>query len=574
MLAFLAGSGAAAASAAAAATPSVSPDAGGVPGAPANAFASQLASALAGAGGGSAAAAVDPSAASAASAAADGTADKSSGAAPESALARQLAQLLAALSAPADARPGGDQEAHLGDAAAPDDDHAAAGVPIDPASALAIPVPAPVPDALSGHLPAFSAIEPVPEEPGTEVPGSEEAGTGAARASALPLGNSGGSLAPAGAAAADLPAAPTPETEPAPAPAPGDRPAASVARGAAAAPDGAASPTTAPAGAASTVPAAASDPSAARAAAHAPGEPPSDGPTPAAASRRDTAPDIAAADPRSHAAQDALAVARPAAAPPAAQTFTTPASSAAAPPPLAGDASAPSVPRGASNLEPQHADAAVQAHAAFDAAETPATSSPGTDHDDGDAGTSDHGRGFSRADADTPASPSRGALPADDAGRSDPRALAAALPLTSLRTVEALGGFARAGAPVTTADVPAADTADHLVQSMRMQFLRGGGDAIVHIRPEHLGPVTISLRVEDGAVAARIVTDNPAVAEWLQSNEHALRDGLKGSGLQLERLVVHRDGQSPGHGREREAAARKPPQRRPANGASTFEITV
>jgi flagellar hook-length control protein FliK len=149
-----------------------------------------------------------------------------------------------------------------------------------------------------------------------------------------------------------------------------------------------------------------------------------------------------------------------------------------------------------------------------------------------------------------------------------PTALGAA---TAAPSTEAEGPNASAATP---ADTPAPDTADRLVQSMRMQYLRGGGDALVQLRPEHLGPVTIALRVEDGAVSARITADNAAVAEWLQANEHSLRDGLKANGLQLDRLVVDRDGQSPHHRSQREAPPRRNPRADLTGRESTFEVHI
>ena len=134
---------------------------------------------------------------------------------------------------------------------------------------------------------------------------------------------------------------------------------------------------------------------------------------------------------------------------------------------------------------------------------------------------------------------------------------------------------ARAGAAAASAALPDADTPDRIVQSLRLQFQRGGGDAIVHIKPEHLGPLTISLRVENGTVSAHVTADNPVTAEWLQSNEQTLRDGLKSNGLQLDRLVVNRDADPSGRPPHREESQRQREQRRRFNERqSTFEITV
>lgn len=121
---------------------------------------------------------------------------------------------------------------------------------------------------------------------------------------------------------------------------------------------------------------------------------------------------------------------------------------------------------------------------------------------------------------------------------------------------------------------PTSESMDRLVQSMRLQSLKGGGDAIIQIRPEHLGGVAISIKVENGAVSAVFTAEHAAVAEWLQSNQHLLREGLQGSGLELGRLVVQRDGESPYSGHDHAADSRRQPRRRPTQPESTFEIIL
>jgi flagellar hook-length control protein FliK len=158
----------------------------------------------------------------------------------------------------------------------------------------------------------------------------------------------------------------------------------------------------------------------------------------------------------------------------------------------------------------------------------------------------------------------------------DSRSIVAGAPpnIASHRLAE-FEAAARASESAVLAHTPASDTSERLVQSLRLQFQRGGGDAIVQIKPEHLGPVTVSLRVENGAVSARVVADNPTVVEWLQSNEHTLREGLKANGLQLDRLVIHRDQDPSGRTPQRETPhSRRAPQRRSPGRQSTFEITV
>lgn len=157
----------------------------------------------------------------------------------------------------------------------------------------------------------------------------------------------------------------------------------------------------------------------------------------------------------------------------------------------------------------------------------------------------------------------------------------AATPHTGAAATARLAEVDSTRATVTTAsahDTPAPDTTDRIVQSLRFQFQRGGGDAIVQIRPEHLGPLSISLRVENGSVQAHVTAENPVVAEWLKANEEMLRESLKESGLQLDRLVVHRDPDPSDRSPQRDwSQARREHQRRRFNDEllqSTFELTV
>ena len=62
----------------------------------------------------------------------------------------------------------------------------------------------------------------------------------------------------------------------------------------------------------------------------------------------------------------------------------------------------------------------------------------------------------------------------------------------------------------------AGDAVEHdvtlqIVQSMRMQFRDGIGEAVLKLKPEHLGSVSISLRVENGGLKANVQADMPAV---------------------------------------------------------------
>ena len=164
----------------------------------------------------------------------------------------------------------------------------------------------------------------------------------------------------------------------------------------------------------------------------------------------------------------------------------------------------------------------------------------------------------------------------DVAGAPAESAVRVAVPasLGAFQVTQIPGYGVAAPVPAPASPLPA-ETASSIIQSIRMQYQAGGGDAIVHIKPEHLGPVSVSLRVENGVVSAVVTAENPAVAEWLKANEHMLRDGLSSSGLHLERFAVRRDG----HPAEDEPKGYRQPEpkerrRRLLQPESTFEVTV
>ena len=151
------------------------------------------------------------------------------------------------------------------------------------------------------------------------------------------------------------------------------------------------------------------------------------------------------------------------------------------------------------------------------------------------------------------------------------------VPHTTTASVMAAVG-APVGAEVAQSGIPLRDTemVQQFVQTMRVQFRDGIGDAVLRLRPEHLGEVSISLRVENGSVAATVNAETAAVRQWLEANQASLRQGLSEQGLQLDRFVVQRDPQER-HSRDEESSPRRQQQQRRRNAnADTprFEITV
>jgi flagellar hook-length control protein FliK len=142
----------------------------------------------------------------------------------------------------------------------------------------------------------------------------------------------------------------------------------------------------------------------------------------------------------------------------------------------------------------------------------------------------------------------------------------------------AVAGHALDTAPMT---IPERDVIAQLVQSMRVQFRDGVGEAVLKLKPEHLGSVQISLRVENGAIKATVQAEAPAVRQWLESHQDTLRTSLAEHGLRLDRFVVEPEGEpkrstdDPRHPREQEQQRRRQQRRhQPENDTPVFEVTV
>jgi flagellar hook-length control protein FliK len=135
---------------------------------------------------------------------------------------------------------------------------------------------------------------------------------------------------------------------------------------------------------------------------------------------------------------------------------------------------------------------------------------------------------------------------------------------------------AAAPAPVPVTPQQEADNVARLVESMRVQFRQGVPEATVRLRPEHLGEVTIAIRVDRGVVSAVVHAETPAVQQWLESQEDKLRNGLADQGLSLEKFVVREREQER---REQRPQHQPPPRYRQPRGEGRengqgFEVTA
>ncbi len=129
----------------------------------------------------------------------------------------------------------------------------------------------------------------------------------------------------------------------------------------------------------------------------------------------------------------------------------------------------------------------------------------------------------------------------------------------------------------------AADEPVHaqIVQSLRVQWAGGAGEARVRLRPEYLGNVVATIKVEQGTVTATLQADTPEVRRWMEANTQSLREGLVEHGLKLDRLVVLSEptrGESSDsrQGRPRGRHAQNPPPRdrrpRQQDANATFSL--
>ena len=115
-----------------------------------------------------------------------------------------------------------------------------------------------------------------------------------------------------------------------------------------------------------------------------------------------------------------------------------------------------------------------------------------------------------------------------------------------------------------------------LVSSLKMQWKDGIGEATMQLRPDALGAVTVSLRVDHGAVTAVVRAESAQVQEWVLQHQQSLRQHMEAAGLRLDDLSVNPDDR--GQRQQREDASQQQHRRRPplrhddSFERSTFEL--
>ena len=129
-------------------------------------------------------------------------------------------------------------------------------------------------------------------------------------------------------------------------------------------------------------------------------------------------------------------------------------------------------------------------------------------------------------------------------------------------------------------DVPAEPTTESgslthsIVRVVKLQATEGGGEIQLRLRPEHLGDLTVTVRVEAGAVSAALRSDSPEVRAWIQQHEQDLRAGLKEQGLSLEQLTVDPEGQQQQQGDTPQDGSERRPTNRRQDAPERFEALL
>jgi flagellar hook-length control protein FliK len=128
-------------------------------------------------------------------------------------------------------------------------------------------------------------------------------------------------------------------------------------------------------------------------------------------------------------------------------------------------------------------------------------------------------------------------------------------------------------ATLTTASAEAWGVPDQIVRGLQLQVRNGAGEAVIRLRPEHLGELVVEMRVEQERVVATLKSDTPAVRAWIAAHRDDLEAGLADAGLRLDDLrVSEREG---GQDRRDQRHESDTPKRRPRRAPATdtrFEI--
>jgi flagellar hook-length control protein FliK len=145
-----------------------------------------------------------------------------------------------------------------------------------------------------------------------------------------------------------------------------------------------------------------------------------------------------------------------------------------------------------------------------------------------------------------------------------------------------LDAISAATGTVTTGNAPAqvenmsgasdVQVARQVVRAISLAWRDDVGEARVLLNPEHLGEVSVAIRVERGAVTAVLQAETASAREWIRAHETDLRHGLESQGLELASLVVSEEGNSRGGHEQPQPQGRRRAPARAAIGVPVFEV--
>ena len=126
---------------------------------------------------------------------------------------------------------------------------------------------------------------------------------------------------------------------------------------------------------------------------------------------------------------------------------------------------------------------------------------------------------------------------------------------------------------VSESPINGASLTRSFVQTVRVQVRQGGGEAHIRLNPEHLGEVSVLVKVDGSGVSATLRAESVVVRGWLEAHQQELRAALKEQGLSLDDLVIDADGRSRQEADAQAQQQRRPAQRRPMPGQQ-FEALI
>jgi flagellar hook-length control protein FliK len=150
-------------------------------------------------------------------------------------------------------------------------------------------------------------------------------------------------------------------------------------------------------------------------------------------------------------------------------------------------------------------------------------------------------RGMPREGADrsdpmsSPAPVASDPVTADAGGEQKP----AAAPGTASAHVSPTAQAERAETPSSVGQQDRVRVVEQVLQKLdTMRLTQGRQEITLHLKPEHLGQLQVTIVTDRENVFARIVAETPQIRQAVESGRDALRDALEQKGLTLQQMDV------------------------------------